>query len=148
MRAWYPLGAPVVINASLSNDCAAARTSARGLNGWVTASLPAGHRIEVGLLEEGEPGTYANTIAGLTRGGYYLVRITARGSGFARERQLIFAMSPQTAAFAGAPRAHAQGAAGKLFRARRRYERERDALPAHSHSRRHCATRKVSSSHP
>jgi hypothetical protein len=41
-----------------------------------------------------------------------LVRVTARGAGFAREQQTIFAMSPKTAVFAGAPRARAEGNAG------------------------------------
>ena len=109
--AWYPLGAPVVISASLSNKTRGAdvRASIEWLGDGVS---PREAPKEVGLLEEGEPGTYANTIAGLTRGGYYLVRVTARGSGFERERQLIFAMSPQTAAFAGVPLAHVQGSAG------------------------------------
>ncbi|HEX7589308.1 MAG TPA: two-component regulator propeller domain-containing protein, partial [Anaerolineae bacterium] len=108
--AWYPLGAPVVINASLSNSVSGAdvRASIEWLGDGVS---PRGVSNDVRLLEEGELGTYANTIAGLKRGGYYLVHITARSSGFAREQQLIFAMSPQTAAFAGAPRAHVQGVA-------------------------------------
>ncbi len=110
-RAWYPLGASVVISASLSNNAPGA--DARATVEWLGDSVtPRGAPIELGLLEEGEPGTYANTIAGLTRGGYYLVRVTARGSAFARERQTIFAMSPKTAAFNGAPRVRVDGAAG------------------------------------
>jgi hypothetical protein len=112
-RAWYSPGAPVVVSASLSNNLSGAdvRAKIEWLGDGVT---PRGAPIEIGLLEEGEPGTYANTIAGLTRGGYYLIRITARGSGFARERQVIFAMSPKTAAFAGAPHARVEGAVGNF----------------------------------
>ncbi len=110
-RAWYPLGAPVVVSATLSNNASGAdvRAKIEWLGDGVT---PRGVPVEVGLLEEGEPGTYANTIAGLTRGGYYLVRVTARGAGFARERQTIFALSPKTAAFAGSPRVRVEGTAG------------------------------------
>jgi hypothetical protein len=111
-RAWYPLGAPVVINATLSNNARGADVSATVA--WLGDGIaPRGAPIQMGLLEEGEPGAYANTLAGLTRGGYYLVRVTARGAGFAREQQTIFAMSPKTAVFAGAPRARAEGNAGK-----------------------------------
>jgi hypothetical protein len=53
------------------------------------------------LLAEGDPGNYGETLTDLPRGGYYLLRITARGAGFARERQVIFAVSPNTAQFAG-----------------------------------------------
>ncbi len=110
-HAWYPLGASVVISASLSNNVSGADT--RATVEWLgDGTAPRGAPIELGLLEEGEPGTYANTIAGLTRGGYYLVRVTARGTGFARERQMLFAMSPKTAEFVGAPRVRVDGAAG------------------------------------
>jgi len=110
-RAGYPSGAPVVVSATLSNHASGAdvRATVEWLGDGVT---PRGAPLQVGLLEEGEPGMYANTLAGLTRGGYYLVRVTARGNGFARERQVIFAVSPKTAAFAGAPQARVEGTAG------------------------------------
>jgi hypothetical protein len=110
-RAWYPLGASVVIRASLSNHASGAdvRATVEWLGDGVT---PRGAVIQTDLLEEGAPGTYANVITGLTRGGYYLVRVTARGAGVAREREMLFAMSPQTATFAGAPRARVEGSAG------------------------------------
>jgi sugar lactone lactonase YvrE len=110
-QTWYALGAPVVITASLSNHASGADVRAKVQ--WLGDGVsPRGASNEIGLLEEGEPGTYANTIAGLKRGGYYLVRVTARAGGFERERQVIFAMSPQSAAFTGAPHARAEGAAG------------------------------------
>ncbi len=110
-RAWYPLGAPVVISATLSNHASGA--DVRAQIEWLgDGTTPRGAPIQVGLLEEGAPGTYANTLASLTRGGYYLVRVTARDASFERERETIFSMSPQTAAFAGTAHARAEGSAG------------------------------------
>jgi hypothetical protein len=115
-RAWYPLGTPVLVSAFLSNNARGADVRAK-IEWLGDGANPRGAPIEIGLLGEGAPGTYANTIAGLTHGGYYLVRVTARGAGFERERQVIFAMSPQSAAFAGPStalrvRVRAEGTAG------------------------------------
>ncbi len=109
-RAWYPFGAPVVVEATLSNREAGAdvRAQVQWLGDGVS---PRGSPLEFALLEEGEPGTYADLLTGLTRGGYYLLRVTARGKGWAREQQTIFAMSPQTAAFVGAAHARVQDGA-------------------------------------
>jgi hypothetical protein len=110
-RAWYPLGAPVIVNAALSNNARGADVRAKIL--WLgDGASPRGLPIQVRLLDETKPGSYANIVTGLTRGGYYLVRVTARGAGWARERQMLFAMSPQTAAFVGQARARVEGAPG------------------------------------
>ncbi len=110
-RAVYPLGASVVISASLSNNASGADMSAQVE--WLgDGTTPRGAPIDTGLLEEGAPGSFANIVNGLTRGGYYLVRVIARGNGFAREREMLFAMSPQTGAFAGSAGVQADGSAG------------------------------------
>jgi hypothetical protein len=100
----YPLGATVAISATLSNKATNAQVRAKIL--WLgDGTSPRGSSIDLPLRAEGEPGTYATTLTDLTRGGYYLVRVTARTANFARERQTIFAVSPKTASFTGAPRA-------------------------------------------
>ncbi len=97
-RAWYPPGAPVVVQANLSNTEAGADVRAK-IEWLGDGKSPRGNAIETTLLEEGAPGTYADVITGLTRGGYYLARVTARTARYTRERQVIFAISPKTASF-------------------------------------------------
>ncbi len=111
-HAWYKPGVPVIIRATLSNR-------ARGLDvraqiEWLgDGHSPRGAPTEIRLLEEGAPGTYAETLTNLTNGGYYLLRITARGPGLARERQLIFSVSPPgTAHFTGDYKVHVEGGEG------------------------------------
>ncbi len=110
-RAWYNVGASVVVSATLSNRLAGADVRA-GIEWLGDGVTPRGASTEIKLLEEGRPGTYAETLTGLTRGGYYLLRITARAPRVARERQVIFAVSPDTARFAGAARARVEGSPG------------------------------------
>ncbi len=104
---WYPPGAPIVVETQISNKDANAdvRVKIEWLGDGVT---PRGDATEVKLLEEGDPGTYADTLTGLTRGGYYLLRVTARGNDYARERETLIAVSPKTATFDGAARAYRQ----------------------------------------
>ncbi len=110
-HARYGLGASVIVSATLSNRAAGADVRAK--IEWLGDGVsPRGASTEVKLLEQGRPGNYAETITGLTRGGYYLLRITARAPGVARERQVIFAMSPNTARFAGAAQARIEGSPG------------------------------------
>lgn len=98
-RATYLPGAPVVITATLSNRATGADVRAKWQ--WLGDGVsPRGTSAEI-KLSEGNPGFYAQTLNDLTHGGYYLLRITARGAGFARERQTIFAVSPQTASLTG-----------------------------------------------
>jgi hypothetical protein len=77
---------------------------------------PRGDPIEFKLPENPMPGAYDLEINDLIRGGYYLVRFTARGSGFERETQTIFAISPASAQFeriiSPAPRARVEGTPG------------------------------------
>jgi hypothetical protein len=47
----------------------------------------------------------------LPRGGYYLARVTVQTPQFAREQQILFAVSPKTASFAGNVAAHATASA-------------------------------------
>lgn len=97
-RAWYLPGAPVVLEASMTNRDANA--DVRAQIEWLgDGATPRGKPIDTLLLQEGAPGLFADAITGLTRGGYYLARIIARGNDYARERQLLFAVSPQTASF-------------------------------------------------
>ncbi len=97
-RAWYPPGAPVVVEASLLNK--EAGVDVRVKVEWLgDGKSPRGSAVEAALLEEGEPGTYADVITGLTRGGYYLAHVTARTARYTRGRELIFAVSPKTASF-------------------------------------------------
>ncbi|HEX9077549.1 MAG TPA: two-component regulator propeller domain-containing protein, partial [Anaerolineae bacterium] len=99
-KLWYRTGQPVIITATLSNR--AAGVDVRAKIEWLgDGTSPRGASTEVKLLSEGDPGNYGETLTDLTRGGYYLVRITARSAGFTRERQVIFAVSPNTAQFAG-----------------------------------------------
>ncbi len=101
-RATYALGSTVTISATLSNKATTAEVRAKIL--WLgDGALPRGSSIDLPLRAGSEPGTYAATLADLTRGGYYLARVTARTTTFARESQTIFAVSPKTAAFTGAP---------------------------------------------
>ncbi len=103
-RATYALGAPVVISVTLSNKVAHADVRAKIL--WLgDGTMPRGSSMDAFLRATSEPGTYTTMLTELSRGGYYLARVTARGANFARERQIIFAVSPQTAAFGGAPSA-------------------------------------------
>jgi hypothetical protein len=110
-RAWYKRGAPVIVSAVVSNR-------ARGLDvraqvQWLgDGSSPRAPATETRLLEEGQPGNYADAIPNLTQGGYYLLRVTARGSTLVRERQMLFSISPGTAQLAGDFKAHAEGTAG------------------------------------
>ncbi|MBI4786092.1 MAG: hypothetical protein HY782_03480 [Chloroflexi bacterium] len=106
-RAWYRMGQPVIITATLSNRAAGADVRAR-LEWLGDGVSPRGASTETKLLEEGDPGNYAETLTDLKRGGYYLLRVTARGATFARERQLIFSVSADTARFAGAARARVE----------------------------------------
>ncbi|MBI5301818.1 MAG: hypothetical protein HY868_06760 [Chloroflexi bacterium] len=106
-RTWYQAGSPVVITATLSNRVTGADVRVK-LQWLGDGASPRGTSTETRLLAEGAPGSYAQTINDLTRGGYYLARVTARGTGFAREQQILFAISPQTASFDGAPRARAE----------------------------------------
>lgn len=116
-REWYPLGASVVVSATLSNRATHADVRAR--IEWLGDGVsPRGASTEVKLLEEGERGTYAEAITDLPHGGYYMLRIIAFGTSFARERQVLFAVSPGTAAFAapaGTAKAQArvEGSPGK-----------------------------------
>ncbi len=103
-RAMYPLGASVIISATLANR--APNADVRAKITWLgDGKQPRGASTEMTLLSEGAPGNYANVFTDATRGGYYLVRVTARGAGYARERQTLFAVAPKTAAFAGGARA-------------------------------------------
>ncbi|MCX7838432.1 MAG: alpha/beta fold hydrolase [Anaerolineae bacterium] len=102
-RATYALGAPVTIRATLANKAPAEmRAKILWLGDGVSARTSS---IEVPLRATNEPGTYAVTLTDLSRGGYYLVRVTARAANLMRERQLIFGMSPATAKFTGETRA-------------------------------------------
>ena len=103
-HAWYRMGQPVIVTATLSNRVAGADVRAK-LEWLGDGSSPRGASTETKLLEEGAAGNYGETLTDLKRGGYYLLRITARGARFARERQVIIAVSPDTARFAGAARA-------------------------------------------
>ncbi|MBI5031527.1 MAG: hypothetical protein HZB51_13440 [Chloroflexi bacterium] len=95
-RAWYIPGQPINIEASLSNK--ASGTDVRVRIEWLgEGKSPRGDATEYRLSEQANTGTYTQAITGLTRGGYYLARITARGTNLARERETIFAVSPQTA---------------------------------------------------
>ncbi len=109
---WYKIGTPVVVNASLSNHASGLDVRARLQ--WLGDGTARGAVTETKLLEEGNPGNYAETLTGLNRGGYYLLRLTARSATVARERQLVFAVSPGTAQFAGGFKARPQGPAGSL----------------------------------
>lgn len=102
-RATYALGAPVTIRATLSNKVPA---EMRAKILWLGDGVsPRGNPLEATLRATNEAGTYAVTLSDLSRGGYYLVRITARAANLGRERQLIFAVSPATAKFTGETRA-------------------------------------------
>ncbi|MEW5717964.1 MAG: two-component regulator propeller domain-containing protein, partial [Chloroflexota bacterium] len=104
-RATYALGSTVTISATLSNKAANAEVRAKIL--WLGDGVsPRGSSIDLPLRAGSEPGTYAATLTDLTRGGYYLARVTARTATFARESQTIFAVSPKTATFTGDARAH------------------------------------------
>lgn len=97
-RAWYLPGTPVILEASITSRDANA--DVRAQIEWLgDGATPRGKPIDTILLQEGAPGFFADAITGLTRGGYYLARIVARGNDYARERQLLFAISPQTAVF-------------------------------------------------
>ena len=101
-RATYPANTPVVITATLTNRIAGADVRAKVQ--WLgDGKSPRGASIET-RLSETSPGSFSQSLTDLTRGGYYLARVTARGNGFAREQQILFAVSPQTASFAGTPR--------------------------------------------
>ena len=103
-RATYALGTTVTISATLSNKATNAEMRAKIL--WLGDGVsPRGSSIDVPLRAGGEPGTYATTLTDLARGGYYLVRVTARTANYARESQTIFAVSPKTAAFTNETRA-------------------------------------------
>ncbi|MCI0476844.1 MAG: hypothetical protein L0Y55_11395, partial [Anaerolineales bacterium] len=103
-RATYALGATVTISATLSNKATNAEVRAKIL--WLGDGVsPRGSSIDVPLRAGSEPGTYAATLADLSRGGYYLARVTARTTNYARESQTIFAVSPKTAAFTNETRA-------------------------------------------
>lgn len=113
-RSWYRLGSSIVVTAALSNRLRGADVRARVE--WLgDGTSPRGTSTETKLLEEGSAGNYAETLTDLARGGYYLLRITAKGAGFARERQVIIAVSPNWAQFApgSKPRAQAEGVLGK-----------------------------------
>ena len=107
---WYRPGQPVIVSASLSNHASDAdvRAKVEWLGNGVT---PRGSPTEVKLLEEGEPGNYAQALTDL-RGGYYLLRITARTATFTREREAIFSVSPATAQLTGDVHVRTEGAAG------------------------------------
>lgn len=108
-RATYALGAPVTIRATLSNKMPAEmRAQVLWLGDGVS---PRSSPLEVNLRATNTPGTYAVTLTDLSRGGYYLVRVTARTANLMRERQLIFAMSPATATFTGETRARIENGA-------------------------------------
>jgi pimeloyl-ACP methyl ester carboxylesterase len=98
-RATYALGAPVTLRAALSNKMPA-EMHARIL--WLgDGTAPRESARQVSLRATNLPGTYAVTLTDLSRGGYYLVRVTARAAQIVREQQLIFAISPATAKFTG-----------------------------------------------
>jgi len=102
-RATYASGAPVTVRAALSNKMPA-EMRARVL--WLGDGVsPRASPIEVPLHATNTPGTYTATLTDLSRGGYYLLRVTARAANIARERQTIFAISPATARFSGETRA-------------------------------------------
>jgi hypothetical protein len=103
-RAWYDLGAPVVITATLSNRASGADVRAQ-LQWLGDGATPRGAAREIKIAET-MPGFYTQTISDTRRGGYYLLRVSARGAGFARERQMLFSVSPKTAIFTGTQRAH------------------------------------------
>ncbi len=105
-RAWYRPGMPVILEATLSNRDASA--DVRAQIEWLgDGKSPRGAPIESVLLHEGAPGFYADAFTNLTRGGYYLARVMARGANYARERQIIFSISPQTASFVAEVTTHA-----------------------------------------
>lgn len=110
-RAAYPLGASPVISATLSNRTAGVDISARVE--WLgDGKSPRGNPTLVKLIAEGEPGNFAEILTGLNRPGYYLARVTARGQGFARERQILFSISPHNAQLMPGARVRTDGAAG------------------------------------
>lgn len=105
-RAWYRPGMPVVLEATLSNHDANA--DVRAQIEWLgNGKSLRGAPIQSVMLQEGAPGFYADAFTNLTRGGYYLARVTARGANYARERQIIFSISPQTASFVADVMTHA-----------------------------------------
>jgi hypothetical protein len=110
-RPWYPLGASAIVTATLSTRTSGADVRAR-LQWLGDGTSPRGSPTDFKLLSEGEPGNYGETIPNLTRAGYYLLRVTARGQGYARERETLFAVSPNTARFSGSARAHVEGTPG------------------------------------
>lgn len=105
-RTWYAPGQPINIEAALSNKASGAdvRVKIEWLGDGKSSRSDA---TEYKLSEQGNTGTYTQAITGLTRGGYYLAHITARGTNFARERETIFAESPQTASLGTSVSAHA-----------------------------------------
>lgn len=97
-RAWYPPGAPVTLEASLSNQDL--NTAVRAKIQWLgDGTSPRGAPLETSFTRQNEK--YFATLTNLSHGGYYLARVTARGANYAREREIIFAISPNTATFAG-----------------------------------------------
>ena len=100
----YALGTTVTISATLSNKATNADVRAKIL--WLGDGVsPRGSSIDLALRADSEPGTYATTLTDLARGGYYLVRVSARTANYAREREMLFAVSPKTAAFTNETRA-------------------------------------------
>lgn len=101
-RTTYALGAPITMRAALSNKTPA---EIRAKILWLGDGVAPRQARQVTLRATNEPGTYAITLTDLSRGGYYLVRVTAHAANLMRERQLIFAISPATAKFTGETRA-------------------------------------------
>lgn len=111
-QTWYRPNVPITLTATLSNRTSGADVRARIL--WLgDGKLPRGEAIEYKLEDKGS-GNYQLPITNLSRGGYYLARITARGAGFERERELIFSIAPDNAHFEGTPRARVEGTPGSF----------------------------------
>lgn len=109
-RTWYRSSAPITLTATLSNRASGADVRARIL--WLGDGVsPRGDATEYKFEDKGS-GNYQLPITSLNRGGYYLARVTARGSGFERERETIFSIAPDSARFEGAPRARVEGSPG------------------------------------
>jgi hypothetical protein len=115
---WYRPGETISLGTSLTNGTTpVSEADVRASIQWLGIGVsPRGEAIQVVLHEKDQkvaPGNYWETVLTPDRGGYYLVRVTARGAGIDRERELIFSVSPETARFEGTPRVRVEGSPGK-----------------------------------
>jgi len=135
---WYKLGAPIALNASLSNRASGAEVRVRVQ--WLGDGVSPRGDAETYRFDDKGSGNYqlilnsgdgSHAVAGLgvpvrsaqgaslgaqpallSRGGYYLARITAHAAEFDRERELLFSIAPDTAKLEGTPRARVDGTPG------------------------------------